>query len=446
MATVTFATHVQQLGAGYKRPLGGVGAPPSADVLALPTAAPQVGVPFPARPARGANETHPVSHLAFERLLPGEIVFAKTYRGHEYAGVPGALTNMTPVLSLDEMNDLLADPVNHVEETTPGSLYTLVRARSVLRRLGPNRLRRMRFKAFDASALDNSHPVRQYALQGVVCARTEEAECPANHSSPVHECTVAVWGPSVFALDRDADDRCAGQPTFARAPFFVQPATVLSAVYVVLVAHRVAANRVRLQYEVVTQSHLDADAGGLYVGGPRFRTLMVAARKGGANGTKRVLGAQQLGTLMDVRFQRDGRAFVINVCVKPYERVTCDNTKNFLTIPVDSFDLFKPPPSKDVARQLAAACASGRAVLAHRRPPGSALPYPVFVDGTTPDFLEAAADAAGLIGEGSKPTNEDVQTFLDNAQAQLAGTQPADGTSAAAVLAAVLEDLMRERA
>lgn len=402
MATVTLASHVQQLAAGYKRPLESTAAPPAASPLALPTAALPATTPFVARTSRGSNETVPVSHTAYSRVAPGQIVFAKTFRGHSYVGVPPGTCSMIPVMTLDELNDLLADPQQHVALPFAGR-YKLARARGVYRKVDgtEHHLTRLEYMVADLSAVKDSHPLKQYALQGVACARSSEADCPVPFDKPVHECVVAVQGPSVFALDRHIGDRCDAPVAHTREEFFVKPALVLSKVFVVLVGHYVAPGTVKFQYEVVTESHLDANP--LYAFGAttkRFRGNVAGLGDDEAEAVaqklKSILHVSVLGTIMDTRFQRDGAAFVLNVRVGTYERTV--PKKNGTFEPVDVPNLFEPPDDVNAARELVQLRAKNTPVVPRRLVPGGLRPLIV----NTGD----AMDLARLNSVGAIVSNE----------------------------------------
>ena len=386
MSTVTLAPHVQRLSAGYKRSLESTGAPPAANVLSRPTAALPSSTPFVARTSRGSNETVPVAHTAYSRVAPGQIVFAKTYRGHRCSGVPPGTCSMVPVMTLDELNDLLADPQQHVALPFADRYRDDAVARGVYKKQtedkgSEHRLLRLKYKVANLNAVSDYHPLKQYALQGVVCARSGEADCPVPFDEPVHECVVAVQGPSTFALDRNIGDRCDAPTGKTREPFFVKPALVLSKVFVVLVGYYVKPGTVKFQYEVVTQSHLDADPRFAFGSSTsRFRANL-AREEDEATATaqklKSVLHVSVLGTIMDTRFQRDGAAFVVNVRVGTYER-TLPTEKGFEPVGVPF--LLDSPASLNAARKQALLRSSNPPTVARRLVPGGMRPMIVTGD------------------------------------------------------------------
>jgi hypothetical protein len=373
MATVTLAPHVQSFDApGYKRTLtsnAAVSLPSKR--LAVPTGDNKKAAPFPAttaRPDQRVNVRVPVARACFSRLLPGQVAFVNRHFGKGHVGAATGPGGLTPVVSLEELNDMLSIPDNHITRPLV-SLFRPVQARSIYVPDGAGVLRRARFNVFDdrvgkqtnkkPPVPDSQHPIHQFALDGLVATRVEEVD-DLNTSSTAYAqqvCTVAVKGHASMRLSQVPGDvfrgvyESNGLSRRAAPNVFLEPARILAKVYVVLVAIQVddVGRRWMLQYETVSSSNLDVDP--LFASSvPLFRTEMnnslddISTIK---KGRKFVLRAMELGTIVDTRFgPSEQPQLIVCVHVVPFEPTKLDG----VLVPKDVWETFVPPTDPKTAK------------------------------------------------------------------------------------------------
>jgi hypothetical protein len=345
MATLTYASHVKTLG-GFKRPLNSPGDASAAKALRTPTGALPGGAPFNARTDRGTNTTVPVARSAITEIVAGEVAFVDRSDGVG-SGVLGPLA-MAPIVTLEQLNEELAKPDHLLEnnvvagQDTPAGLVEV--DQSAVPSVDPAARTQWRFEKVKVFApfynkpttnVPEQHPIRKYALDGVV-STTTETDCINLNMRPQFTCNVAVKGPSVFNVRTPRYARCpSGAPIqhqmsvgadpirAHRTHYFVKPVRMRTMLYVVLVADRVdvaaqgtsgtssyvaASVKWRLRYEVVSQSQLDTDV-------ETFRATLQDKTK------KQCLAVFTLGTVTDTRFGPGDGQLMVNVSVGRYERV-----------------------------------------------------------------------------------------------------------------------------
>ena len=358
MATVTLAAHVSGLGQ-FKRPLSGTPANVSAAKrLRLPTDPLPAPTPFPttsSRPSRGTNITVPVARACFARMAPGTIVFVKTNRGPHYAGATASLGGLETVVSIDELNDMLSQDINHIRRNAPNSLFREVTTKSVFRYRETNNEKTQdtwtttKVEVFDDtdSLIPYDHPLQQFVLDGVVCSRVDEVECSLTTVTPELVCNVAVMGMSPLVTQNTFDGfDCApfNRPFVRRPPdhHYIRPVDVLSKLYVALVATRVSENTYRLRYDVVSQTNLEvakwvSGSARLFSSNLVYRTDDLVVDK------RIVLKAHTLGTVVDTNSgSKDFDQMTVNVRVAPYERVA--TSAGGFSLAVNAKQLFQPRP------------------------------------------------------------------------------------------------------
>ena len=366
MATVTLASHVEQFGlSGYKRPLSQVTNLQAPSVrTGTPLTVPSVNIgsvgnipATSARPDQRVNVRVPVARACGQPLVPGQVAFVSRSVGKQSGRgteVAPAFTG-THVLSLEHLNELMSDSVHHVQGFTAMALFSDARPRSLFK--SDERTRQNRVKVFNTDILTGkhaNHPLKQYALDGVVCTPSDDAgdDYGAPIGSSVGMCNVAVKGPAPVLTHRTLHDKMravvvAPLPQTRVVPdtFFLQPIDVLAKVYVVLVAELVSTNPTntwKFQYELVTSSNVNTAHG--------FRrfTDSVAERNIGpakvAAKRRIVLKVHELGRVVDTNFgSHKNPSIVVSVNVKPLEatrRVVQDATGIPVVVPLDAYNTF----------------------------------------------------------------------------------------------------------
>lgn len=349
MASVDFANHVSQLGSGFKRPLTGTPSGVSeAKQLRLPTDAVPGGPPFTARPDKFTNVTVPVARASSTAMEAGEIAFV--YRGDRYTGPALGANGLTAVLSLEQLNAELAKPEHHLA----ADVLTRRAAQNAVFFARGNEYVSRTVQVFTGDGetatkakIPETHPIRQYALDGVVSTNTE-IDCPYLNGTAQFTCNVAVKGPSVFNLKEPRYGYCPPNATLQqqlaatsdplrafKKGYYVKPLKVLSKVYVVLMSEDVEGGKKKLFYEVVTQSNLDLDPGG-------GTTLFRATLGGNGVGKRETLKAYELGVVTDTRFGPVGAQMIVNVKIDRYERMKYESVAGpkRKSLPVDAKKLF----------------------------------------------------------------------------------------------------------
>ena len=355
MATVALAAHVEQFGrSGYKRDFSqitNVGAPPvrGRDALTVPTVTVGGSGPIPgtsAKPDQRVNVRVPVARACGQPLVPGQVAFvsrgvgiAKASSGRELAPAFAG----THALGLEHLNELLDAPQHHVVANAavagrPNSLFVSKVARSLFGADGHSRLRALAFDqdAFFVRTKRPNHPLRQYALDGVVCTPSDDP----GFGTSVGYCNVAVKGPAPVLTHRTLHDKMravavAPLPQTRVVPdnFFLRPVDVLAKVYVVLVAILVdaGASKWKFRYELVSSSNVHTSHGF-----PRF-TDTIAENAFGQKGDKPleqatidakkrvVLRVHELGRVVDTNFgDRKAPSLVVSVNIRPFEGARLD--------------------------------------------------------------------------------------------------------------------------
>jgi len=338
--TLTIASHVEAFdGSRYKRSLSSSSTPSvPAKRLSRPTSELTAPAQFPAttaRPDQRVNVRIPVTRACYSRLLPGQVAFVNRHHGKWHPG-PMPSGGLTPVASMEELNDMLSIERNHmvlgVGALPRQAMFKLVNARDMyFPTVVSGRLvkRRLPYRVFDGSSLPDTHPIHQFALDGLVATRVEEVDDLNTYSSASAQqvCTVAVKGHAPMRLAhvpgevgtgvRDAHQRAQNPADNV----YLQPVRILAKVYVVLVATLVDATnqKWKLQYEVVSSSNLDVNA--LFATGHKlFRSKLNYDPDTAVKGDRLVLRVMELGSVVDTRFgPADQPQLTVCVHVAPYE-------------------------------------------------------------------------------------------------------------------------------
>ena len=386
-STVTVASHVEAFGgSGYKRTLasgGGVNLPtkrlaqPTSELRPAPTTFPATS----ARPDQRVNVRVPVTRASYSRLLPGQVAFVNRQFGKYHPGYKSGLGGLTPVASMEEVNDMLAQEGSYLSTTTDtglstrNTLFATTTTRSVYNHDGTDRKTTRAKVFFDAevklppslflrkSKVDSQHPVMQFALDGLVATRVEEVDDLNTYSSASAQqaCIVAVKGPAPMRLAPVPGETRTGvreSEIGTRIPaenVFLEPARIMAKVYVVLVAVFVdvkdGRRRFKLRYEVVSSSNLDVDPV-FAVGRKLFRDgLLPTEMVPFVAGDRIVLRAFELGTVVDTAFgPAEQPQLTVCVHVTPLERVTSDGDTH---TPVPPYELFKRKTRKELREERA---------------------------------------------------------------------------------------------
>ena len=385
MATLTYASHVESFDGGrYKRPLSSNIQPSiPAKRLSVPTGNNQKQPPFPgttARPDQRVNVRVPVTRACFSRLVPGQVAFVNRHFGKNHVGAATGPGGVSHIASLEELNDMLSRPENHVNKAAR-LLFRGVGARSMYRPVDGGGFKKLTFQAFDSRAEkgapvpDAMHPIHQFALDGLVATRVEDVDDIDMSGSAFSQqlCTVGVKGhcPMLISavpgdVHRGVRESLSGSIAQASTTY-LKPARILSKVYVVLVAVQVddSPRRWKLQYETVSSSNIDVD--------PRFshgqKLFRTDLGKPGApfKGRRIVLRVMELGTVVDTKFGPAERPqLVVCVHVTPFEPTkivdgVVDTNPVSFRAPLDVWETFSASatPKQDKARAMAAPKHSG---------------------------------------------------------------------------------------
>lgn len=337
MATLTLAPHVESFGTSkFKRSLSSNGPPGlPAKRLARPTAELSSPSQFPsttARPDQRVNVRVPVTRACHSRLIPGQVAFVNRHFGKYHPG-PLPSGGLTPIVSMEELNDMLSIESNHITLGGPAvvlnRLFKFVDAKSMHRPLlldGKLAYRALSSYVFNADVVpDSQHPLHQFALDGLVATRVEEIDDLNTYStaSAQRVCTVAVKGHSSMCLVAETNSiRDARRlPPDPAEHFYLEPIRVLAKVFVVLVAVLVDKSKQRwmFQYEVVSSSNLDVNP--LFATGHKlYRKNLRELPSSAVEGDRLTLRVVKLGSVVDTRFgAADDRKLTICVNIAPYE-------------------------------------------------------------------------------------------------------------------------------
>jgi hypothetical protein len=353
VTTVALAPHIESFpAAGYKRPYDSIAGAPvvdgnysAANQLAVPNGQiPGVSGPIPAttaRPDRGVNTCIPVARTCASHMTVGQVAFV--YRSFNVPVKESSLGGLEHIISMEQLNERLALKENRIIAPNADSiqLFDRMRAKHVYKINDAESANPLYAKVFKKGVVKNNfHPYHQYALDGIVSTPADGDEYEndgfkphsTHQSKPV--CNVAVHGPCPLtvlhmpSIHEDFESVRSGVPSRARpAPnVFVQPARVLSEVYVALVASResAASTEWTLQYQVVSSSNLDLDpktSSGVRL----FRSNeLYEGTEGSANfvsALRLVVEVHRLGKVVDCRFGPvNAPQVVVAVNVKKYER------------------------------------------------------------------------------------------------------------------------------
>lgn len=378
MAAVALAAHVEQFGgSGYKRDFSQVTQPSAPSVrggTALNVPSVTVGgsgaIPATsARPDQRVNARVPVARACYQSLVAGQVAFVSRSVGLKGSAEVAPAFVGTHAISLEHLNEILADPVHH-SKTTLTDLLTMTTARSLLSPVRLGEQKKLTALAFDMEAFFKTrnprHPLMQYALDGVVCTPSDDQRDAGGNTigSSVGYCNVAVKGPAPVLTHRTPEDRMRAvtvspypQKPVAPNEFYLAPADILATVYVVLLATVVSRDKrvltVRFSYELVSSSNLQTAHG--Y---KRFTDTILEDRasddipRGGQNafrmGARRlVLRVFQLGRVVDTKFGSPASpSMVVSVCIKPFEATRREKgtgegaTEYAYTAPVAVFNSF----------------------------------------------------------------------------------------------------------
>jgi len=384
VTTVALAPHIESFpAAGHKRPYDSIAGAPVVDgnysvanQLAVPNGQlPGVSGPIPAttaRPDRGVNTCIPVARTCASHLTVGQVAFV--YRSFNVPVKGSSLGGLEHVISMEQLNERLVLPENKLR--LPGNNASNLFERKIPKHIfimkdAETAGRAPKTHVFKKDAItDNFHPYHQYALDGIVSTPADGDEYENDGFKPhsTHQtkpaCNVAVHGPCPLtvlhmpSIHEDFESVRVGVPSKARpAPnVFVQPARVLSEVYVALVASResVTSSEWTLQYQVVSSSNLDLDpktSSGVRLFRSKELYEGVIASVNFTGALRLVVEVHRLGKVVDCRFGPvNAPQVVVAVNVKKYERTAylpMTANVNFPNgIPATSAPYFTP--SKDL--------------------------------------------------------------------------------------------------
>ena len=346
------ASHIEAFGvpSHYKRDFGQLGVVEAPTIKrANPLQVPEIAISgngripsSSAKPDQRVNVRVPIARLCGDQLAAGQIAFVSRGCGPDGAAGRGMASSALNVLSLEQMNELLSKTVHHVQipDLDANSFFTPTKAKSLLvHNNTSSRLEHLQASTFDMNGFFNApgankiHPVRNYALDGVVCTSSDEGGV---QSSPI--CLVAVKGPAPVLTQRIADDKMrailSGPPPPKRTVLenhFLHPADVMARVYVVLVAVRQQPHNDRkwmLRYEMVSSSNVMTTHSH-----SRFTANIGGSAEVLLGGAERVvLKVTQLGHVVDTKFG-DNRSpsIVVSVNIRPLEATV----RKSMTIAVD---------------------------------------------------------------------------------------------------------------
>jgi len=392
MSAVSLAAHVELFGSsGYKRDFSritDVFAPSTSGVTPLRIPGVSIGgidriSATSARPDQRVNVRVPVARACGAPLYPGQVAFVSRGAGSVRASldVPENAPAFvgTHVMSLEHLNELLAQPVHHVSLNGTSSLpfFKSTTAKSLFSvNATTGDLKRQQARVFDADAFfrppgrNKVHPVRQYALDGVVCTPSDEGGI---HSSPM--CNVAVKGPAPVLTHRTTNDKMrpvavAPYPQERVIPsnYFLKPVDVMAHVYVVLVAARVGdattSKEWMFRYELVTSSNVQTDHAF-----KRFTSSI-----GFKRAAKVVLRVTQLGRVVDTNFgDPKAPSIVVSVNIRPYEATIRESVETnnangarvltSYTAPLNVWNTFSNRPERHGGTPVANKHAAHKAVI-----------------------------------------------------------------------------------
>ena len=403
MTTITLAPHVEAPnGTGLKRSLDAAAPLLDAKRVTPPNSSFTPPARFPsttARPDQRVNVRVPVTRACFSRLLPGQVAFCNRHFGKYHPG-PFPSGGLTPVASMEELNDMLSIETNHIVlgagANVRNTLFKSVNAHGMYFRTTVNNQivnRRLSALVFNDSLLADTHPLHQFAVDGLVATRVEEVDDVNTYSSAAAQqaCIVAAKGHAPMRLAhvpgevgtgvRDAHQRSQDPASNV----YLQPVRILAKIYVVLVGVLVDATKQQwmLQYELVSSSNLEVDPR-FATGHKLFRSKLSEAPNATAKGERLILRVVELGRVVDTRFGPAAQP-QLTVCVhvvlhEPTELVTRnqpdpnDSTKTIpteLLVPRSVFRAFAAPANPKLAK---AAIVRLRPSSGLRRLPSGARP------------------------------------------------------------------------
>ena len=450
MATFSFASHIRAVGGeSYKRPLANSNGPSlPAQKLARPDGGLRDTSPFPAtaaRPTQSVNVRVPVSRACYSRLYPGQVAFvARHYRRGGHGPATYGLGGLTPVVSLQELNDMLEQPHNYISGTA-ADFFVKARAKSLYKKTGGT-YAQFQFKAFNftgtGTKVPSEHPVMQFALDGLVATRVEDADdLNTGSMGSAMACTVGVKGHTPFLMNQYHEDTIRDvrgtRSSMAHQPddCFVKPARMLAKLYVVLVLvkakdePKTPPNKKKwfFRYEVVSSSNLDTKKEYETPGTPLFTSKMKFAVAGAVAGNKLVVQCMELGTVVDTAFgPRESPQLVVCVNIKPYEKVTAKRSSPsdpLIFKPEDVFKTFSDKKSlgfltKERAAELASSTPSGSTLLRKpdQGPQRQLYPGRFVVNGLKVSDSVTAADLLNittLIQNLSKTVHDQSKAVID---------------------------------
>ena len=360
-STVTVASHVEAFaGSGYKRALQGSGganvpakrlAQPTSELRPAPTTFPATS----ARPDQRVNVRIPVTRACYSRLMPGQVAFVNRQFGKYHPGYKSGLGGLTPVASMEEVNDMLAQESAFLSSNADSALSTrkllfkTVETRSVYSHDGKDR-KKTKATVFHDDKIDSQHPVMQFALDGLVATRVEEVDDLNTYSSASAQqaCIVAVKGPAPMRLAPVPGETPHGRARVGvRHPHpggerLLEPARILAKVFVVLTAVFVDVKNGKRRFVSLRGGQLVEPGRG---SGVRDRPQAVSQRPSRADGRSgasrrhaHCARAFELGTVVDTAFgPAEQPQLTVCVHVTPLERVTSDGDAH---TPVAPYDLF----------------------------------------------------------------------------------------------------------
>jgi hypothetical protein len=288
------------------------------------------------------------------------------------AGESAASQMNSHVLGIDALNELLARPENKVSVANVRDLFETRKGKAHFAPTAAGRGVVQKAKAckpFIELVGTHTHPVIQYALDGIVStapeADTRGIGAAHGVGSSGAMCNVAVAGHVMMQSKTVVEDplkaiREIRMPDKFAIPdyYYITPIEILAKLYIVLVCVRetAASTEWSFRYEVVSSSNMAAAypkknsfLSGL--GDTSSITKLSAS-------TKIILKAYELGKVVDTNFVDPQKQIVVCVCIRPYEEterakkeVTRAKKKSTIAFlkPLDvfkTFDVFRAAPAR----------------------------------------------------------------------------------------------------
>jgi len=382
VVTQTAPSHVAAFSSsGYKRSFSSVNSaaidePTVPPALRVPDV-PAPNVPFQTQPFCQTNARVPMARACLPQLRAGSVAFVSRGVGPKSGkdGKGPEVCSTAPgihAIGMEELNELLAQPHNFVyDDGDPGNKFY---ERSAAVGLFKPKVKdgkvsytgivgaKVMRAAYDVVKGKFTHPLVQYALDGVVATRPEVdsiisiSESAGNYPGAV--CNVAVHGPAALKVKLAVQDplKSVRAATSSVAPdvevtpenYYVRPLGIAAVLYVVLVAKRVEGQpgKWMFQYDLASSTHL-SDVNRL----ARTRFLDdVAADPADTSKKKLILRVEKLGVVTDSNFVSDQKEAIVSIGIRRVEatrrakepiNIAGNTTDVPYTEPLDVFKTFQ---------------------------------------------------------------------------------------------------------